>query len=224
MLEEQKAKLEHQKELKSLTLQSQIEIRQAEQGLVDLERKVVQSGQPLRLDLDGITQRVGAALDEAIKLIRTQKYGAQGGREWGGITAGAISSSSGGGGPVGGSGGTSSAVGGSVGGSLPAAAGAASSVSSLLEPGLSLEELLHRLTSPGWMQGYDIPRNTETLQVALQARNSLLELQRVHQAKTMQMVRGKEEGESAEEGNPHQVTWVRALKTNGKEDSIIHTV
>ena len=191
MLEEQKTKLDHQKELKSQTLKTQIEIRAAEQGLVDLERKVVQSGQPLRLDLDGITQRVGAALDEAIKLIRTQKYGAQGGREWGGIMAGGPINS-GGGGP-GGDSGASSAVGGggSVGGSLP---GANPGVSSLLEPGLSLDELLHRLTSPGWMQGYDIPRNTETLAVALQARTSLLGLQRMHQAKTMQMVRGRAEG------------------------------
>ena len=159
MLEEQKTKLDQQKELKVQAFQSQAEIRKTEQSLWELEKKVAMIGQPPRLDLEGITKRVGAALDEAIKLIRAKKIVDQGG--------GAVL------GP----------------GGSEAVAGGGSSVSSLLEPGLSLDELLQRVTSPDWLRGAGMPRNTETLKVALEARNSLMELERLHQTKMMQMVR-----------------------------------
>ena len=159
MLEEQKTKLDQQKELKAQAFQSQAEIRKTEQSLWELEKKVAMIGQPPRLDLEGITKRVGAALDEAMKLIRAKKIVDQGG--------GAVL------GP----------------GGSEAVAGGGSSVSSLLEPGLSLDELLQRVTSPDWLRGAGMPRNTETLKVALEARNSLMELERLHQTKMMQMVR-----------------------------------
>ena len=160
MLEEQKTKLEQQKDLKAQAFQSQAEIRKTEQSLWELEKKVAMIGQPPRLDLEGITKRVSSALDEAIKLIRAKKLIDQGG----GATLGL-------GGAEGGTG-----VGGSGG------------VSSLLEPGLTLDELLQRVTSPDWLRGTGMPRNAETLKVALEARNSLMELERMHQTKMMQMV------------------------------------
>ena len=79
VLEEQKTKLDQQKELKAQAFQSQAEIRKTEQSLWELEKKVAMIGQPPRLDLEGITKRVGAALDEAMKLIRAKKIVDQGG-------------------------------------------------------------------------------------------------------------------------------------------------
>ena len=165
VLEEQKKKLDHEKELKAQNLESQKQLRKTEKDLMDFEKKLAQAGQPPKLDLEGITKKVAASLDEAIKLIKAGKQAeSQKQQQQGGGGGGEGSSSVSGGG-----GGTSS---------------------SLIEPGLSLDQILQRLTNPEWLKGKDMPRNTQTLQVALQARNSLMELERMHQAKMMQMVRG----------------------------------
>ena len=87
VLEEQKKKLDHEKELKAQNLESQKQLRKTEKDLMDFEKKLAQAGQPPKLDLEGITKKVAASLDEAIKLIKagkqaeSQKQQQQGGGE-----------------------------------------------------------------------------------------------------------------------------------------------
>ncbi|KAG1674117.1 hypothetical protein FOA52_015746 [Chlamydomonas sp. UWO 241] len=73
------------------------------------------------------------------------------------------------------------------------------------DAGLSLDELLERLTSPDWLERSRLPRNAETLKIALATRLSLLELQRMQQQEAMGLEMEKRSAQMEMEEARHQM-------------------